>query len=93
VALRYVRVCPRHRLILEELPHGLRCPVSLHQVKAWLVLDLTKRRILGAGRASGGRGPAGAVFFGPRLCLDPELLVDRGDRNYAVPVPAHTAAA
>jgi hypothetical protein len=93
VALRFVRVCPTHRLILEEQRHGLRGPVSLHQVKAWLVLDLTKQLILGAGRAAGGRGHAGAVFLGPRLRLDAELLVDRGDHNYGVRVPAHPAAA
>jgi hypothetical protein len=76
VATRFVRVCPRHRLILEEQPHGLRCPLSFHQVTAWLVMDLRNERILGAGRAEriGGAGPAGAVFLGPRLRTTAELL-------------------
>ena len=92
VAPRFVRVCPRHRLILEEEPHGLRCPLSLCRVTAWLVLDLTNQRILGAGRI-GGQGPAGAVFLGPRLRTTAELLVDRGEHRVALPAPAHPAAA
>ena len=96
MASRFVRVCPRHRLILEEQPHGLRCPLSLHQVTAWLVMDLTNQRILGAGRAEriGGRAaPAGAVFLGPRLRITPDLLADAGEHHYALPVPGHPAAA
>jgi len=96
VAPRFVRLCPRHCLILEEQPHGLRCPLSFHQVTAWLVVDLRNQRILGAGRADriGGRaGRAGAVFLGPRLRITPELLADAGERRYARSVPAHPAAA
>ena len=95
MASRFVRVCPRHRLILEEQPHGLRCPLSFHRVRAWLVVDLTNERILGAGRAesAGGVGPASAVFLGPRLRITAELLVDRGERRHGLPVPAHPATA
>jgi len=96
VVPRFVRLCPRHRLILEEQPHGLRCPLSFHQVTAWLVMDLTNQRLLGAGRAEriGGRaGPAAAVFLGPRLRITRELLADAGDRRYARSVPAHPVAA
>jgi hypothetical protein len=94
VATRFVRICPRHRLILEEQPHGLRCPRSFQQVRAWLVMDLTDQRILGAGCARiGGAGPAGAAFLGPRLRMMAELLVDRGEHCYALPVPARAAAA
>ncbi len=96
MAPRFVRVCPTHRLILEEESRSLRCPLSLHQVTAWLVVDLETRRILGAGRTErvGGRsGTAGAVFLGSRLQLGADVLLDRGDRRVALPVPAHPAGA
>jgi hypothetical protein len=65
-------------------------------VTAWLVVDLTNQRILGPGRTEriGVRsGRAAAVFFGPRLQLEADVLLDVGDRRYGVPVPAHRAAA
>jgi len=33
------RMCPRHRVQLQEDGDELRCPAAPHEVRAWLVVD------------------------------------------------------
>jgi hypothetical protein len=82
-----------HLVELVERQDGtLRCP-SGHHVRAWLVVDLQTGKVLGAGRVGLKHGPESATWLGPRLQLTPDVLIDRGNRRYALPVPAHPAAA
>ncbi len=69
---RFARACPLHGLVLDELEDGrLRCPRSAHRVIAWLVVDVERGEVLGAGRIAppGGEGPPAAAWLGPRLRL------------------------
>jgi len=91
---RFVRVCATHHLVLEDsIDRPLRCPRS-HRVTGWLVVDLQTREILGAGRRSGKwHDPSPGVWLAPRLQLTADVLLDLGEKRYALPVPAHRAAA
>ncbi len=93
---RFARVCPWHHGVLVERRNGrLRCPQSRHLVAAWLVVDLETGDVLGAGRGPrrGGTGVIDSIFLGPRLQLAPDVVLDRGDRRYALALPARPAAA
>jgi hypothetical protein len=94
VTERFARVCPFHHQVLEEFTGRLRCAYSPHHVAAWLVVDLDRGEILGAGRDRGGAlGPPPGIFLGPRLQLDADVILDLGERRYALPVLAHPATA
>ncbi len=83
---RFARVCPEHGALLREGLAGLICPHRRHHVGRWLVVDLGRGKVLGA-------GSAGRVVLGPVLAA---LLVELGqphERRYALPKPAHPAAA
>jgi len=95
VSERFVRVCPWHRQQLRELVDGrLACPRSPHRVAAWIVVELETGEVLGAGRRSGKwNDSTRGVWLAPRLKLGVDVLLDLGEKHYAVPVPAHRAAA
>ena len=92
---RFARVCPTHHQVLDELHGGrLACPRSPHRVAAWIVVELETGEVLGAGRRSGKwNDSTRGVWLGPRLQLTADVLLDLGEKRYALPVPAHRAAA
>ncbi len=91
------RVCPTHRLVLDELEDGrLHCPWSPHRVTAWLVVDVETGEILGAGRvvvARNEKRPPAGIWLGPGLRFGAGVLLDLEPRRFALPVAALPPAA
>jgi hypothetical protein len=73
---RFVRVCPLHLLALDEL----RCPRG-HEAHSWLVVDLARHRLLGAGRVARDTsgGEAAEVWLPPGLFREVQALFSTRD--------------
>jgi hypothetical protein len=64
----FARVCPTHHRVLEEgLAGELRCESCRRNVQAWIVVNLTTREVVAAGRLVHDDDSEPAIWLGAWL--------------------------